>query len=55
MAKATCTNFIVKVRGQTFGPWIPGEQSVEGKTAVKPFLFAFMTKSFDIKNDAFII
>ena len=26
----------------------------EGKTAVKPFLFAFMTKSVGIKNDALI-
>ena len=32
--------------------WI--EQSVEGNSSVKPFLFAFMTKSVGIKNDAFI-
>ena len=42
------------------GVWInfwsidPWWMEVKGRTAVKPFLFAFMTKSVGIKNDAFI-
>ena len=32
-------------------PWWMGNS---GRTALKPFLFAFLSKSVDIKNDALI-
>ena len=50
-----CSNFLVQVRWTNFS--VHGSlvnKTVRRGPAVKPFLFAFLSKSVDIKNDALI-